>query len=61
MPMTELETVVEHYRKQLVKLQKSQDIEEAHGSADKILCSLLVSLGYEDIVKEYDKIGKWYA
>lgn len=35
--------------------------EEAHGEADGVLCDLLTFLGYEDVVKAYDKIDKWYA
>lgn len=33
----------------------------AHVNADDILCDLLKLLGYEDVVVEYNKIGKWYA
>ena len=37
------------------------DREQAHLSADAILCDLLQSLGYGAVVKEYNKIEKWYA
>ena len=37
------------------------DIENDHVVADKILCDLLTSLGYADVVAEYHKIEKWYA
>ena len=39
----------------------NSDQELAHVEADNILCALLVSLGYSDIVAEYDKIPKWFA
>ena len=37
------------------------DIEAAHVEADGVLRKLLIALGYEDVVAEYDKIDKWYA
>lgn len=41
--------------------QQSGDTEIAHCSADDVLCDLLKSLGYQDVVDEYDKVKKWYA
>lgn len=41
--------------------QDSRDIEKAHSVADEILAGLLTSLGFEEVVKEYDKIEKWCA
>lgn len=41
--------------------QKNEDWEIAHSNADDILCKFLLSLGYEDIVREYNLINKWYA
>jgi len=46
---------------QLKEQQNSGDKEIAHIEADKILCNLLVSLGYADVVEEWDKVGKWYS
>jgi hypothetical protein len=34
---------------------------EAHESADELLCDLLVSLGYDEGVKIFYSIDKWYA
>jgi hypothetical protein len=45
----------------LRKLQKDDDTEDAHKEADKILCEMLIKLGFEDVVKEYNEVGKWYA
>jgi hypothetical protein len=45
----------------LKKEQKNTSTEDAHGNADTILCNLLIALGYQDVVVEYDKIKKWYA
>jgi len=50
-----------HAFNQLKLIQQNHDKEEAHREADKVLCDLLTTLGYEDIVAEYQKIGKWYA
>lgn len=47
--------------KELKKIQECGDIEIAHSMADNIICSFLLSLGYFEIVTEYNKIDKWYA
>jgi hypothetical protein len=41
--------------------QQNFDTEVAHANADAILCKLLISLGYTDVVDEYNKVKKWYA
>lgn len=41
--------------------QNNDDPEHNHGEADRILCDLLDSLGYQEIVTAYNKITKWYA
>jgi len=37
------------------------DTEAAHVGADKVLVELLEELGYSDVVKEYNKVPKWYV
>ena len=37
------------------------DIENAHSTADDMLCLLLKALGYSDVVEAFDKVEKWYA
>jgi hypothetical protein len=37
------------------------DPEIAHVNADEVLCELLTSLGFSDVVKEFKKVPKWYA
>jgi len=47
-----------------VKLSKEQhngDTEIAHCNADDYLCELLIGLGLQDVVDEYEKVDKWYA
>lgn len=39
----------------------TDDTEVAHGEADRILCKLLISLGYKDVVAAWEKVDKWYA
>lgn len=41
--------------------QEESDTEYAHIVADDALCWFLNSLGYRDVVEEYEKIKKWYA
>lgn len=52
-------------RAEAVKLLKAQqengDTETAHAVADSIICDLLETLGYGDVVAEYRKVEKWYA
>lgn len=43
-----------------LELGKS-DPEIAHVNADKVLCELLTSLGFSDVVEEFKKVPKWYA
>lgn len=47
----------------IAKLKEANklDIEFAHYKADEILCELLNSLGYQDVVEVYNDIYKWYA
>lgn len=39
----------------------SGDVEADHSEADKALTLFLNSLGYTKIVKEWEKVKKWYA
>lgn len=39
----------------------TDDQEMDHIYADGLLCEFLIALGYNDLVKEYNKIAKWYA
>ena len=45
---------------QLREIQEIGDLKVAHRLADDILGRLLQSLGYADVVAEYNKVGKWY-
>lgn len=47
---------------QLMELiARDPDPEMFHREADKLMCDLLVSLGYEEGVDIFNKHGKWYA
>ena len=37
------------------------DEEVDHVRADGVLCDLLASLGYGDVVEEFDSVDKWYS
>ena len=45
----------------LRKLQKNENSELAHCGADHVLCDLLETLGFKDVVQEYYKVEKWYS
>jgi hypothetical protein len=45
---------------QLREMQEINDLKVGHRLADDVLCRLLSSLGYRDVVAEYNKVGKWY-
>lgn len=45
----------------LIDQQANDDTESAHSRADEVLCELLVSIGYADVVKEWERVDKWYA
>ena len=45
----------------LRNLSLIDDREAAHKEADKVLCDLLLALGYPEVVQEFNKIKKWYA
>ena len=47
--------------KTLEEAQNNFDTENAHRKADGVLCKLLESLGYEDVVNEWCKVEKWYS
>jgi hypothetical protein len=40
---------------------EDDDWESSHIEADGLLCEMLTALGYEDIVKAFNDLGKWYA
>jgi hypothetical protein len=42
-------------------LESSDDIEARHADADKLLCDILKSLGYKQVVVVFEYMDKWYA
>lgn len=39
-----------------------EDYEEAHYDADRILCEIIENeLGWGNIIKVYNSVGKWYS
>jgi len=47
--------------RKLAECQASYDQEIAHMDADRVLCELLDSLGFHDVVLAYNAIPKWFA
>jgi hypothetical protein len=48
-------------RIQEIKAKMGHDPEKAHGAADDLLCEILESLGYGEVVREFDDMARWYA
>lgn len=47
---------------ELIGIQnRAGDVESDHQQADAVLTELLEALGFEDVVREWDSIKKWYA
>ena len=44
-----------------VVAQGKCDIEVSHGEADYLLCQLLLDLGFDEVVAEWNNVRKWYA
>lgn len=55
------EKLSEKYVKEMEECIQNGDTEDAHSSADALLCELLVECGFEDVVKKYREVEKWYA
>jgi hypothetical protein len=45
----------------LKELQELDDHELAHQEADEVLCGVMQSLGYLDVVNEWAKIKRYYC
>ena len=64
-PRRKSESIQEYVKEwvipQMKLLQANMDLEVAHREADKLLCDLLMDLGYTDVVEAWDKVEKWYA
>lgn len=39
----------------------TEDTEVDHIKADKVLCTVLLELGYIEVVKKYNSVKKWFA
>lgn len=48
-------------RAMMRKAMENEDQEIAHVHADDVLCGLLLHLGYDDIVDDFNEMPKWYA
>lgn len=46
---------------QILKECQGDDPETGHIEADKVLCDLLISLGYQEVVNEWENVRKWYS
>lgn len=44
-----------------IQMTYGKDAEVAHCMADCTLIDFLIGLGYTEVVKEYERVVKWYA
>jgi hypothetical protein len=53
--------IVEAYKRTIRNMRKRyrNDYEHQHAAGDEYLCQLLIELGYGEVVKEYEKLGKY--
>ena len=51
----------QEYIEKLRKLNELNNTETEHILADDLLVEILIKLGYQDIVDEYERINKWYS
>lgn len=61
--MTELEKEFspKGFANKMRRLSEMGDPEIAHFEGDKLMCELLTKLGYDEGVKIFDDMSKWYA
>lgn len=51
----------DEFKEKMKLIADKGDIEKGHVEMDSLMCDLLVMLGYEDGIKIFDSIEKWYA
>lgn len=51
----------EVFETKMKKIKKIKDKEISHRKADDLLCETLEDLGYNEGIKIYKRISKWYA
>ena len=59
--MTKTPITPDEFRLRMNEIEKNDDTEEAHDDADKLMCSLLETLGYGQGVVIFRCMNKWYA
>lgn len=51
----------EEFLVKMKEIEKDDDRESRHGSADALLGQVLCDLGYGEGIEVYDSMDKWYA
>lgn len=51
----------EQFKAEMEELAKNGDLEDRHGLADDLMCSVLRDLGYGAGVDRFEWLEKWYA
>ena len=56
-----MEIDIKKYEDRMRPLKDMWDKESAHGDADDILIEVLTELGYDELVRLWEIVPKWYA
>ena len=61
--MTKLPITPDEFLRRMNEIEDDNhlDTEQAHSEADELMCSLLETLGYDQGVKEFRSMDKWYS
>lgn len=51
----------EEFKQKMQEYDGMYDMEERHAYADALMCVTLQELGYEDGIKIFESMSKWYA
>lgn len=49
------------FTERMKQIKEGGDIEIRHSDADNLMCEVLADLGYEEGVKIFEEMSKWYA
>ena len=51
----------QEFAEKMRKYARNHDTEDGHARADALMCTVLASLGYQEGVKIFEEMERWYA
>lgn len=51
----------DYFKKKMAEIASDDDTETKHYEADQLMAAVLVQLGYDDGVKIFNSMDKWYS